>query len=170
MGGQALELQIGRLTEQIDLQQQLRTRLEALAGRLRLAEEVSVEDLMHTMEVMSRMDQYYTAEQRGSLQHRREIVGDERIREVETTAWPRLIEEVRDAVDRGVDPASAQAQALARRWMALIQEFTGGDPGIERSLATMYQEERPQDIHPSLDPRMGEYMAFINKAAPAAPR
>jgi MerR family transcriptional regulator, thiopeptide resistance regulator len=41
----------------------------------------------------------------------------------------------------GTDPASESVQALARRWLELIQEFTGGDPGIEKSLNTMYREE-----------------------------
>jgi hypothetical protein len=32
-------------------------------------------------------------------------------------------------------------QALARRWQALIDAFTGDDPGIYQSLKTMYQQE-----------------------------
>jgi DNA-binding transcriptional MerR regulator len=159
-----IELQISRLTEQIALQQRLRDRLRGIATRLRSAEEVSIEDLMQTMEVMQSMDKYYTPEQQEYLRQRRAVVGEERIREVEATAWPALIAEVRKAVESGVDPASEQAHALARRWMALVEEFTGGDPGIRQSLSDMYRQEQPQDIHPSMDPRMREYMAFINKA------
>lgn len=167
---QTLELQIGRLTAQIAQQQRLRSHIEALTGRLRAADEISVEDLLHTMEVMTRMDKYYTPEQQELLRERREIVGEERIREVETAAWPELIAAVRAAVDAGMDPASEPAQDLAQRWLALVQEFSGGNPGIERSLGQMYKQEQPQDIHPSLDPRMGEYMAFIGKARAASQR
>ena len=165
-----LDLQISRLTEQIALQQRLRSRIEAITVRLRCAENVSVEELLQTMEAMTRMDHYYTPEQQQYLRLRRETVGEERIREIETTGWPRLIEEVRAAVDNDLDPAGEQAQALAQRWLALVQEFTGGDPGIERSLGTMYEQEQPTDIHPSMDPRMLEYMAFIGKARAASPR
>ncbi len=164
----ALELQIDRLKEQIEQQQRLRTGLEGLVSRLRHADSVSVEDLMRTMEVMKRMEQYYTPEQQEYLRQRRAQVGEERIHEVETTAWPDLIAEVRAAIDQGIDPASDQARELADRWTALVQEFTGGDPGIERSLGNLYKQEQPKEIHPSMDPRIHEYMAFITKARAAS--
>jgi DNA-binding transcriptional MerR regulator len=164
----ALELQIARLTEQIEQQRQLRAGLEGLVSRLRHAGSISVEDLTRTMEVMKRMEQYYTPEQQEYLRQRRAQVGEERIREVETTAWPDLIAEVRAAIDQGVDPTSTQARELADRWMALVKEFTGGDPGIERSLSNLYKQEQPKDIHPSMDPRIKEYMAFIQKARAAS--
>ena len=163
----AIELQIERLGEQIEKEQQLRTQLAGLADRLRRAEAVSVDDLLRTMEVMTRMEKYYTPEQREYLRQRQAIVGEERIHEVETTLWPDLIAEVRAAIDEGIDPAGEQGQRLAERWAALVREFTGGDPGIKRSLTNMYNQEQPRDIHPSLDPRIGEYMAFINKARAA---
>ena len=165
---QALERQASGLGEQIGLQRQLLSRLETLIGRLRAAEDISVEELMQTLEVMTRMDRYYTPEQQEYVRQRRETVGDARIREAETSAWPELIAEVRAAVDDGLDPAGEQAQTLAGRWMALVQEFTGGDQRVERSLANMYQHEQPRDIHPAMDPRMGEYMDFIGKARAAA--
>lgn len=164
----ALELQIGRLKEQIEQQQRLCLDLEGLVSRLRCADSISVEELMRTMEVMKRMEQYYTPEQLEYLRQRREQVGEARIREVETTAWPNLIAEVRAAIDQGVDPTSTQAGELANRWIALVKEFTGGDPGIERSLSNLYKQEQPKDIHPSMDPRIHEYMAFIQKARAAS--
>ncbi len=162
-----IEGHLDRLREQIALEHQLHDRLEAIALRLRRAEEPTVTELMASIEVMSRMEKYYTPEQQEWLKERRQTVGDERIREVEAE-WPRLIAQVRDAMDAGTDPADPQVQALAQRWMGLVQEFTGGNPGIEKSLQRMYQEEKPQDIHPSLDPRMGEYGEYIGKAMAAA--
>lgn len=162
-----IEMHCDRVRKEIALQERLYDRLEAIAARLRRAEEPSVVELMQTMEAMSRMEKYYTPEQREWLNERRQIVGEERIREVEAE-WPRLMAEVRDAMDAGTDPADPHVQALAARWMGLVREFTGGDPGITKSLRTMYANEAPQDIHPSLDPRMGEYMAYINKAMAAS--
>ncbi|MGH2347736.1 MAG: MerR family transcriptional regulator, partial [Chloroflexota bacterium] len=140
-----IELQIERLGEQIEKEQLLRTRLAELAARLRRAEAVSVDDLMRIMEVMTTMDQHYTPEQREYLRQRQASAGEERIHEVETTLWPDLIAEVRAAVDGGVDPAGEQGQRLAERWAALVREFTGGDPGIERSLTNMYKQDQPRD-------------------------
>jgi hypothetical protein len=52
-------------------------------------------------------------------------------------------------------------QALAKRWNQLVQEFTGGDPGIEKSLANFYQGESQVDAKYSLDPGI---FAYVQKA------
>jgi DNA-binding transcriptional MerR regulator len=161
-----VEQQIAQLHEQIALHHQLRNRLEAIAKGLRRAEEPSIEELLRTMEVMNRMEKYYTPEQQEWLKERRQTVGEERIREVEAE-WPELIAAVGREMDAGTDPADPKIQALAQRWKGLVQEFTGDNPGIEKSLRTMYQNEAPQNIHPSMDPRMSEYMAYIGKAMAA---
>lgn len=57
------------------------------------------------------------------------MLGLERIRQVKTE-WQELIA-----------PSSEAVQELARRSQSLIQEFTGGDAGIERPLNQMYQQE-----------------------------
>lgn len=162
-----IEQHLARLREQIALQRSLCERLETIAHGLRLMEADSVEDLLQALEVMSKVEQYYTPEQLEYLKKRRELVGEERIREVEAE-WPRLIEQVRVELDKGTDPASETVQLLAQRWMALVKEFTGGDLGIERSLGNMYTQEQPRDIHPSMDSRMREYMEYIGKARAAA--
>ncbi len=164
---QVIELHLTGLREQIALHHQLADRLEAIARGLRRAEEPSVTELLRTMEMMNRMEKYYTPEQREWLKERGQTVGEERIREVEAE-WPELIAAIGREMDAGTDPANPKVQALAQCWMGLVQEFTGGNPGIEKSLRTMYENEKPQDLHPSLDPRMSEYMAYIGKAIAAA--
>ena len=55
---------------------------------------------------------------------------------------------------------------LARRWFGLVSEFTGGDPGIFKSLKTMYQTE---DRVAGMDvAAMRPAMDFMGKAAAAA--
>jgi DNA-binding transcriptional MerR regulator len=135
-----VELHLARVREQIVSQQRLCDRLERIASQLRAAEGVSADDFLRTIEVMTMFDRYYTPEQLDELSQRRAELGDARIREVETE-WPKLMDEVRAEMEAGTDPADERVQALARRWQALIREFTGGNPGIERSLGTMYQHE-----------------------------
>jgi len=161
-----IEMHLAGVREQIALHHALRDRLEAIAVVLRRAAEPSVTELLRTMEVMNRMEKYYTPEQREWLKERRQAVGEERIRDVEAE-WPTLIARVRDAMDAGTDPADPEVRALAARWMGLVREFTGGDPGIEQSLRAMYENVAPQEIHPSLDPRMAEYGAYIGRAIAA---
>jgi MerR family transcriptional regulator, thiopeptide resistance regulator len=68
------------------------------------------------------------------------MLGEDRIQQVQAE-WEELIQQAQTEMTNGTDPASESVQALARRWLELIQEFTGGDPGIEKSLNTMYREE-----------------------------
>ncbi len=164
---QVIEQQLAQLREQIALHHHLCDRLAAIAQRLQRVEKPSVAELLYTVEVMNRMEKYYTPEQQEWLKERRQTVGDDRIRDVEAE-WPTLIAQVRDAMDAGAAPSDPKVQALATRWRELVQEFTGGIPGIEKNLRTMYENESPQDIHPSLDPRMAEYGAFIGKAMATA--
>lgn len=161
-----IELHLSRLREQIELQQKVRDRLEAMAARLRAADVVSAEELVKmATEVIEMSERYYTPEQRKYLEQRRHSLGEERIREVKEE-WPRLIEQVRAEMEAGTDPANERVQQLARRWMELIQEFTGGDPGIERSVSNMWRHE--ETIHGMDTGPMREMMEYISRAMVAA--
>jgi MerR family transcriptional regulator, thiopeptide resistance regulator len=58
---------------------------------------------------------------------------------------------------------------LARRWQALIEQFTGGDEEIGRSLATMYREQGPKaasrgTVEPELMQYVGQALAALREA------
>jgi len=161
---QVLELHLSRLRDQIELQQRLYRRLAAIAGCLAAAEEVSVAELTQAMEEMKMYEKYFTPQQMDELQQRGREVGPERIREVEAE-WPRLIAEVRAEMEKGSDPSEPQVQELARRWMGLVREFSGGSPGVEKSVATMYRQEPGAMQKSGLDSGVFEY---VNRAIQAA--
>ena len=161
-----VESHLARLREQVAQVQRLCGKLEALAAHFRAAEEVSAEEFLQTIEAMNMIEKYYTPEQLKWLEERRQTVGEERIREVEAE-WPRLMAEVRAAMDRGVGPAGPEAQELARRWMGLVREFSGGNPEIEKAVKSMWQQE--QNIHGMDTAPVREMMEFINRALAAKP-
>ncbi|NJP11512.1 MAG: MerR family transcriptional regulator [Leptolyngbyaceae cyanobacterium RU_5_1] len=140
---QVVQLHLSRLKEQIALQQQLYARLAAIATRLQSTETIELQEFIQLIEVTTMIGKYYTPDQQDYLQERRNQLGEEHIRQVETQ-WQELIEQVHTEMNNGSDPAGASVQALARRWLDLIAEFTGGDAGIEQSLQTMYQQEGPE--------------------------
>ena len=149
------------------MQRRLCSRLEEIAVSLRSSEEVSVEELIQIIERMKMMEKYYTPEQIKELKERAEIWGEERIRKAEAD-WQELIEEVRAEMNNGSDPASERVQTLAKRWMDLVQGFTGGNPEIERAVGKMWQQE--ETIH-GIDTRsMREMMSYISKALAASPK
>jgi DNA-binding transcriptional MerR regulator len=159
-----IELHLAHLREQIARQQGLYARLDALAKRMQTTGETSVDAILQTIEEMTRMEKYYTPEQRQQLEERARTVGEARIREVEAE-WPKLMEEVRAEMDRGTDPADPHVQELARRWMGLVHEFTGGDPGITQSVKRMWQEET--EIHGMETAPMRDMGAYIQRALEA---
>ena len=155
---QVVQLHADRLREQVKSQQRLVERLDALAAGLREAETVSAEQLIQTIEEITMFEKYYTQEQLDYLAQRREQVGEARIREVEQE-WPRLMDEVRAEMDRGTDPCDPRVREMARRWKALIEEFTGGNEGIRQSLGSLYQNESTVHDMDVADMRpLGEYV------------
>ncbi len=81
--------------------------------------------------------------------------------------WTELIAVVEVERERGTDPADPRVQELATRWQGLLEAFTGGDPGIERSLRSMYEQEGVQAAsHGALDE---ELMAYVGRAMEARP-
>jgi MerR family transcriptional regulator, thiopeptide resistance regulator len=161
-----IEMQIARLEEKIEMQTRLRDQLKGIERSLRATGDVPVDELMQIMEVMTMMEKYYTPEQMEWLKKRAETLGDEHIRAVEAE-WPQLIEKVRAEMDKGTDPSDDRVQALAKRWEELVNEFTGGDPGIERAVTRLY-EDNPPELAQLVDPRIGEYMEYISRALKAA--
>ncbi len=161
-----IELHLARLREQIELERRLCERLEAIAESIRLTGEPSVEQLIKSMEVMSMFEKYYTPEQLEELKQKKASIGEERICQVEAE-WKELFAQVRAEIDNGTDPSSRRVQALVKKWRGLIEEFTGGNPEIEKSLGSMYKQEPDAAVQFGMDPRMPEYMEYMSKAMAA---
>lgn len=162
---EVVRLHLAKVRRQAAELAQLGDRLEALATVLDAADAVSPDTFLETIEVMTMIEQYYTPEQLEQLKQRKETVGEDRIKEVEAE-WPRLMAEVQAAMDAGIAPADPKVQDLARRWVGLVNEFTGGDPGIFKSLSNMYQSE---DTVRGMDVKgMQPMMEYIQKAMGAA--
>jgi DNA-binding transcriptional MerR regulator len=154
-----IQLHLARLREQIDLQQRLCKRLEALAAGLELAEEVSVEDFLQTIEVMNMFEKYYTPEQLEEFKKGAAQMGDEKIRQAEAD-WADLLAQIRAHMAKGTDPASEPVRQLARRRAELVRMVTGGNPEIEKSLQKMWtQEENIMGIDTKEVRSMMEYLA-----------
>ncbi len=147
-------MHIARLKEQIAAQQDLCARLEAVAAHY---ESASADEILKTIEVMTMFEKYYTKEQLDTLAKRRAMFGEEHMRAVQEE-WPRLMKSVRDHMREGTDPKDPRVVALAKRWRELIEEFTGGDAGIEQSLRSMYRQESQVAEQQGLDREIGDYI------------
>ncbi len=159
-----LHRHIDRLRQQMALAQQLCTRLESLAAYFRSAGEVPAEEFLHTMEVMTMIENLYTPEQRKAFGEVAEQVGADEIRAVED-AWTALLGEVRANRDR--DPASAEAQALLKRWEELTERTMAGyqaHPELKQAIADNYKAGRFEGMDRA--PQAADF-AFIERAKAA---
>ena len=168
-----VEQHLGRLREQLALQQKLIDRLERIAQHFRSTGSAAVADLLQTIEVMTMYEKYYTPQQQDWLQQRAREVGEERIRQAESE-WREVFAGFEKEMERGTDPAADPALTLARKAQSLIEEFTGGHPGVSRSLGNLYREEgAPQVLGRhgfEMAPGVGDYMGRAMAALAASTR
>jgi DNA-binding transcriptional MerR regulator len=135
--------QLAQVEERMRRQERLHFRLTLVLDALDRAHEPSADDLIETMEAMNRMEKYYTPEQRVKLEERRAQLGDEGLRRGQE-AWAELIAAMEAERQRGADPAEPRVQELTRRWRALVDEMSGGDADIQRSMVRMFETEGPE--------------------------
>jgi DNA-binding transcriptional MerR regulator len=66
--------------------------------------------------------------------------------------WSELFRDVEAVLD--ADPASPEVQALADRWIKLVEEFTQGDHDVTQSLSNLYNDRAnwPQAFQKQMQP------------------
>jgi MerR family transcriptional regulator, thiopeptide resistance regulator len=109
-------------------------------GALDRAVEPSADMFIEATEVMTRMERYYTPEQLAQLRERAEALGDDGLKRAQDD-WMQLIAEVEAERRAGTDPADPKLAPLIERWNALVEQFTGGDPGVRAGLQKLYDTE-----------------------------
>ena len=77
-----------------------------------------------------------------------------------------MFAELRVEMDKGTDPADPKVQKLEKRRQELVNAFTGGDAGIEKSLKRMWTEQTDKlCAQYGYDPKLLEYLGKVAAAA-----
>jgi DNA-binding transcriptional MerR regulator len=143
---------------QLELARRLRVTLTRILELLESGHDPGRDEFIDAIGVMIMSESYYTAEQQEQLAERRRALGEEGMAAAER-AWAELIEAVRAEQAAGTDPSDPHMRELAGRWRDLIEQFTGGDEGIRRSLGRMYREQGTQTASRGMiDPELMEYV------------
>ncbi len=144
--------QLEFLERQIDRARKLHDNLSQLQGQLMRGEEPALADWLTTLEMMTMYDKYFSADELQQLP-----LLD--IGEGSTAAeWEELVKAVRELMSAGLAAESAQAQALAKRWMARVVRDTHKDPRLLVKLNALQEGE------PGFRDRTGithEVVAFV---------
>lgn len=129
-----------RVRHQLSRLARLQRLLDRLAARLERGQKAGLEELLQIIEETMMFEKYYTPEQLEYLRKRGEKIGQNRIRQVQQE-WKEIFAAYQTEMDQGTPPDHPRVRELARRSRALIDEFTGGDAGIEASLRNLYRGE-----------------------------
>ncbi len=168
----SLELLLTRhrayLDRQLVAMRTLRAQLTTMLTSLQGADSAGVTDFLELIRKVTTVDEtvkkYFSDAQLAELAERREQVGEQAIADVQA-GWQTLIPRVQQAVEAGTDPASPEAQEMAREWMELLEQFHGGDDGLRDSLYRM-QADNATDIqqHGGPSPQQLEFIKRANAA------
>ncbi|MGO9022574.1 MAG: SAM-dependent methyltransferase [Syntrophobacteraceae bacterium] len=152
--------QMNVLDEQVQRALTLRDRLFWLRERIAKGEETGLTDWLTILEMMTMYEKHLSKEELNTL-YSNQATGnlDEE--------WSRLVPIVQDSMDRGISPESREAQELAWRWMRLLRDTTGNDPGLAIKLKQLLLEERKVQLLNGITPEMIEYIthSFANARA-----
>jgi len=157
----AVRRHLRQVEAQLEIHERLRSRLIRIMDALDGAHEPSTKEFLDLMEAMAMIENYYTPEQLAQLEERRKLLGDDAIRGAEQQ-WADLIAALEAFSGAATDPSDPRVQQLVDQADRLIEQFTGGDPGIRQSLQNMYENEGPEKA--SRGAVKPEAMAYLERA------
>ncbi len=167
-----LQLQKRLLEEKSRLLQraiQAITSAERQLGQEGMATTETIRNIIEAMNMENNQDwmsKYATEEGRAKIEARKHLWSPE-LQERLSKQWSDLIADVEASLD--IDPKSEKAQALATRWKALIDDFTGRDQDIEQSVGNVWahRSEWPGDMNQKasiMKPEVWQFIARVNQA------
>jgi DNA-binding transcriptional MerR regulator len=180
------------LASQKAMMRERRAQLERIIGAIEATEAAvrdgcdswdALVDVLEALQMQQKddwQDKYFTPEQRQAMEElskrsysdearqrlasRGEWTEEDQRRVDEQYAW--LGSELKRLVAEGADPASDEAQAVAKLQRELLSAFTQGDPEIEAGLNQWWKSYSalPQEQRPFSPPYSGAEAEFLQKA------
>jgi DNA-binding transcriptional MerR regulator len=128
----------------------------------------ALKKIIEVIEVQNNQDwmaKYQNDAAKAKIAERRHLWSPE-LQEQVSRQWIELIRDVEASL--GEDPAGEKSQALAGRWMTLVEGFTGGDPDVTDAVKNVWADSAnwPAEAKQQMQPfRISpEVWSFINKA------
>lgn len=164
---QVLQGQIEQVQAQLLAQETLLQTLRNAAKRLELHGDGgdAVQVLLDAMQIRRVHERWFSAEQMRALRQRWDALPSSE-RDAVELEWPQLIAQARSAMQAGRDPASADIQALVRRWLVLQQQFIDMAPGMKDTMQRMYAAEPELARQSGVTP---ELIAYLRRAKASLP-
>lgn len=164
---EVLQGQIEQVQAQLLAQETLLQTLRNAAKRLELHGDGgdAVQVLLDAMQIRRVHDRWFSPEQMRALRQRWDALPTAE-RDAVELEWPQLIAQARAAMQADRDPASADVQALVRRWLVLQQQFIDMAPGMKDTMQRMYAAEPELARQSGVTP---ELIAYLRRAKATLP-
>jgi MerR family transcriptional regulator, thiopeptide resistance regulator len=128
--------------------------LAELTKETTMTREATPEEMKTIFDPIS--EKYFSADERAALSAKKFDQADI------SRQWEQVIADAKAAMAKG-DPASPEALDAARRWQALVEQFTGGDPAVAGKVRAIWGEAMADPKGATL-PLTPEVFAFMSQA------
>ena len=159
-----LTARIAALEKDVTAKSKALDSLKLVARRLGSASTLNVDELLESIAMTETLKVDLTEAERKELLQRAETLGAAGMEEAQQ-AWPKLIAEVRAAMEAGTPPTDPKVVELGRRWHGLVQAFTGGKPAVNRKLSEAYMQQPKAMEANGMSPEMFRYVGAAMAAA-----
>ncbi|AJC20968.1 MerR family transcriptional regulator [Pandoraea pulmonicola] len=143
--------QIDMLTRQIEDASRLCDRLTRLQAQLAAGDAPELAEWLTTLELMNMYDKYFSKDELARFP----LYQNKQAHDAE---WPAIVAEVKALMARGEPSTGEAAQAISRRWMAMIVRDTGGDARLLAKLNTMHENEPSVRSQTGITPDLACYL------------
>jgi DNA-binding transcriptional MerR regulator len=157
---EVIKMHLETVKKQIEVQEQLYSRLEGMYELLTTQQEVQSDQFIKLIEVINMSEKYFTKEQLEKMKNQADQFNKEEKRQVEND-WDELIANVRVEMEKDTPPENSVIVQLAKRWQELTNKFTGGDPEIVKAAERFHAENPNNPLQYGVD---GELYKYIKKA------
>ena len=161
---EVLAMRIAALERDLTTKSKALASLRLAARRLGSASTLNVDELLESIAMTETLKVELTEAERKELLQRAGKLGEAGMSEAQQ-AWPKLIAEVRAAMEAGTLPTDPKVVELGRRWHGLVQAFTGHNPGINRKLSEAYLQQPKAMAANGMSPEMFRYVGAAMAAA-----
>ncbi|MBB3129283.1 DNA-binding transcriptional MerR regulator [Paenibacillus rhizosphaerae] len=156
-----LEHQLARINEHIQMQLDLRDRLNDIYSLMHRGQPVDPSRFMEVVQMINiSRSKHFSREMAKNIQRNYTSMNSEQIRE-KNEEFRRLISGFRSEMEKGTPEHDPVVLDLARRWKSCLQDAAGDYDQLSRSAESYYRDHSDQALPFGMD---GELYQFIRKA------
>lgn len=153
-----METQIARVTEDIQVQQNLLYELEGVLKAVQSKGIISVEELTKLLGAMKvNREKYFTKEQLDQMKGH--YVGmDPKALKQQEKEFKSLLTKIRQHMEQGTPTSDNEVQELANKWSDMMNRATGGDPEIHKAAEKLHYENPGNTLQNGVDAAIYQYL------------